>query len=133
MATVLVIDDDANARLLVRTLLAHAGHTALEAASAEQGLEFAIEARPDLIIVDMSLPGISGPQFLRTLRADERTRALNVALYTASTIDAATRDFMQIYGVATALPKPAEPRALLAAIEGALGQRQSRISGISSP
>ncbi len=133
MACVLIVDDDPNARLLVTTLLAHGGHTALEASSGEQGLELALERQPDLVITDLSLPGMSGPQFLRALRADERTRPLRVALYTASTIDAAMRDFMEIYGVASALPKPAEPRELLAAIERALGQDQSRISGMSSP
>ena len=134
MARVLVVDDDPDARLLVITLLAHGGHSALEAANGEQGLQRAIAEQPDLIVTDLSLPGMSGPEFLRALRADERTRALRVALYTASTIDAAMRDFMQIYGVVSALPKPAEPRELLAAIEALLaGQRQSRISGKSSP
>ncbi|HTV91478.1 MAG TPA: response regulator [Verrucomicrobiae bacterium] len=121
MACVLIVDDDPNARLLVTTLLAHAGHVALEAASAEQGLNLAFERQPDLVITDLSLPGMSGPQFLRALRADQRTRSLRVALYTASTIDAALRDFMEMYGVVCALPKPAEPRELLASIDAALG------------
>lgn len=134
MARVLIVDDDPNARLLVTTLLAHGGHSAFEASSGEQGLELAREHQPDLVIIDLSLPGMSGPQFLRALRAGERTNNLRVALYTASTIDAAIRDFMEIYGIVTTLPKPAEPRELLAAIETALGdQRQSRISGKSSP
>lgn len=134
MACVLIVDDDPNARLLVTTLLAHGGHTTLEAAGGEQGLQLAVEHQPDLIITDLSLPGMSGPQFLRALRAEVRTNKLRVALYTASAVDAAMRDFMEIYGVVSALPKPAEPRELLAAIEAALGdQRQSRISGKSSP
>ena len=120
MACVLIVDDDPNARLLVTTLLAHGGHTTLEAPSGERGLELAVERQPDLIICDLSLQGMNGAQFLRALRADERTRALRVALYTASTIDAAMRDFMEIYGVVSALPKPAEPLELLAAVEGAL-------------
>ncbi len=121
MACVLIVDDDPNARLLVTTLLAYGGHSSLEAASAEQGLRLAIERQPHLIITDLSLPGMSGPQFLRALRADERTRMLRVALYTASAIDDAMRDFMEIYGVVGALPKPAEPRELLASIDAALG------------
>ena len=120
MARVLIVDDDPNARMLVTTLLAHCGHTALEASSGERGLELAGEHLPDLVITDLSLPGMSGGQFLRALRADERTRTLRVALYTASPIDAAIRDFMEIYDVVSALPKPAEPLELLAAVEGAL-------------
>lgn len=120
MASVLVVDDDPNARALVVALLAHAGHQALEAADGARGLERAIECRPDLVLIDLSMPAMSGPQFMRALRADERTRATRVALYTASDVDAALRDFMQIYGVVAALPKPADPRELLAAIEAAL-------------
>ena len=133
MATVLIVDDDPNARLLVTTLLTHGGHEALEAADARSALAIALELQPDLIITDLSLPQMSGSEFIRALRAEARTRATRVALYTATPIDAAMRDFMQIYGVVAALPKPAEPRELLAAIEGALGHRQSRISGKSSP
>ncbi len=133
MATVLIVDDDPNARLLVSTLLTHGGHEALESADARDALAIALERRPDLIITDLSLPEMSGSEFIRALRLDARTRSTRVALYTATAIDAAMRDFMQIYGVVAALPKPAEPRELLAAIEGALGQRQSRISGKSSP
>ena len=120
MASVLVVDDDPNARALVVALLAHAGHQALEAPDGARGLERAIECRPDLVLVDLSMPAMSGPQFMRALRADERTRATRVALYTASDVDAALRDFMEIYGVVAALPKPADPRELLAAIEAAL-------------
>ncbi|HUA09234.1 MAG TPA: response regulator [Candidatus Acidoferrales bacterium] len=134
MASVLILDDDPNARLLLRTLLAHAGHSAIEAADGEHGLALARERLPDLIVFDLSMPAMSGPEFLQALRRDEATRELRVALYTASTIDAAMRDFMEIYGVAAVLPKPGEPAELLAAIDDALDpQRQSRISGMSSP
>jgi len=134
MATVLILDDDPNARLLLTTLLAHGGHSPTEAADGEHALALARERRPDLIVFDLSMPKMSGAEFLRALRADEQTRDLRVALYTATELDAAMRDFMEIYGVVAALPKPAEPAELLAAVDAALGiQRQSRISGKSSP
>ncbi|MGB6985965.1 MAG: response regulator [Candidatus Aquilonibacter sp.] len=123
MARVLVVDDDVNARLLLRTLLAHLGHDVFEAADGRQGLATAFEVEPHLIIIDLSMPEMNGPTFVRALRANARIGTTPVALYTASAIDAPTRDFMEIYGVATALPKPAEPRELLAAIEAALEQR----------
>ncbi len=121
MATVLIVDDDPNARLFVRTLLTHSGHEALEAADARDALAIAFELQPDLIITDLALPQMSGAEFIRALRAEARTRTTRVALYTASAPDAAMREFMQIYGVVAALPKPADPQELLAAIEDALG------------
>ena len=121
MASVLIVDDDPNARLLVTTLLTHGGHEALEAADARDALAIAIELQPDLIITDLSLPQMSGSEFIRALRAEARTRTTRIALYTASALHPAMRDFMQIYGVVAALPKPAEPQELLAAIEDALG------------
>jgi CheY-like chemotaxis protein len=120
VSRVLVVDDDPNARLLLRTLLTHAGHETLEAADGETALASASETQPDLVILDLSMPGMGGTGLVRALRHEPRTKGLAIALYTASTIDAATRDFMEMYGIAGALPKPSDPRALLAAIEALL-------------
>lgn len=120
MTSILIVDDDPNARLLLTTLLAHAGYDVFEAADAESALTIASERRPDLVILDLAMPGMGGAALVRRLRSSARTRDLALALYTASTIDAATRDFMEMYGVAGALPKPAEPRELLAAVAALL-------------
>ena len=124
MATILIVDDDPNARLLVTTLITHGGHEAFEASDARAGLTLSREVEPDLIIVDLSLPQMSGSEFIRALRTDVGLQSTRVALYTATAQDAAMRDFMDIYGVIAALPKPSEPRELLAAIERALGHCQ---------
>jgi len=120
MAKILVVDDDANARLLLRTLLAYAGHAISEAANGAEGLSTAAGDLPDLILLDLSMPSMSGPEFLRALRADVRTRSTAVALYTATAMNAALRDFMEMYRIAHVIPKPSEPRELLEAIERAL-------------
>jgi CheY-like chemotaxis protein len=120
VATILVVDDDANNRLLVRTVLAHAGHRVLEAGDGAPGLALAAAERPDLIMLDLSLPSMSGPQFLRALREDPQTRNLPVALYTASPVTPVLKEFMEIYGVAGAIPKPSEPVVLVAAVERTL-------------
>lgn len=117
MATILIVDDDSNNRLLVQTVLAHAGHRVLEAGDGAPGLALASAEHPDLIMLDLSLPSMSGPQFLRALREDPQTRTLPVALYTASPITPVLTDFMEIYNVAGAIPKPSEPLVLVAAVE----------------
>ena len=120
MARILIIDDDAMARLLVRTLAEHAGHEVIEAENGAQGLASANKASPDLIVLDLSLPKMSGTDVVRALRRDPRTRATRIALYTATMRNAAIDDFIEMYGLCAVLPKPGEPAALLAAIAGAL-------------
>jgi CheY-like chemotaxis protein len=121
MATVLIVDDAAETRLLVRMLLTHAGHRVLEAANGTQGLTSAAEHHPDLILIDLSMRPMSGPEFVRTLRADPKTRSLLVALYTATPMNAALRDFMEMYAIRKAIPKPSEPSEFLEAVQHALG------------
>jgi CheY-like chemotaxis protein len=120
MATVLIVDDDRDTRLLVRTVLTHAGHTVVEAASGAEGLATAAEHRPDLVLLDLSMPSMSGPEFVRALRAGAKTRATAVALYTATPPNAALRDFMEMYAIRGVVPKPSEPLELIAAVERAL-------------
>ena len=121
-ARVLIVDDDANTRLLVTTLLRHAGHDPVEAADGIEGLARAREARLDLIIFDLSMPGMSGMEFVRALRADPELRDINLAIYTATPMNPALRDFMEIYSVSDAIPKPSEPKEFLQAVAEALAR-----------
>ncbi len=125
MATILVVDDDPNARLLLRTLLTHAGHRVIEASNGMEGLSAAARDRPDLIVLDLSMPSMGGTEFVRALRTDSRSKSANVALYTATAMSPALRDFMEAYGVRHVLPKPSEPPELLAAVERALSTDSS--------
>ena len=120
MATILIADDDSNTRLLVRTVLEHAGYDVIEAPNGVKALESAAAASPDLILLDLSLPDISGPELLRALRANPRMKLTKVALYTATPMNAALRDFMEIYGIEHAIPKPSEPGELTGTVEEAL-------------
>jgi two-component system, cell cycle sensor histidine kinase and response regulator CckA len=120
MATILIVDDDSNTRLLVRTVLTHAGHDVIEAPSGLQALASAQAHALDLILLDLSLPGMSGTELLRRLRADSKTKAIRVALYTATPMNAALRDFTEIYGIRGVIPKPSEPTELIAAVERAM-------------
>ena len=118
MATILIADDDDASRLLLTTLLVHAGHVVVQAANGRDALDSARRERLDLVITDLSMPEISGPEFIRELRRQGmKTR---IALYTATPESNALRDFMGIYAVATIIPKPSEPHAMLRKIEEAL-------------
>lgn len=120
MAKVLIVDDEPANRLLVATLLKYAGHDVLEAEDGVQGLELAQNGRPDLVIMDLSMPGMHGTQFVKTLRAQPETARTRVALYTGTAVDAMLRDFMELHGIAYVIPKPAEPEEVLRAVSLAL-------------
>ena len=83
MATVLVIEDNAANMTLAVFLLQSAGHTVLSATDAEAGLTLARIERPDLILMDIQLPGMDGLQATALLKRDDATRTIPVIALTA--------------------------------------------------
>jgi signal transduction histidine kinase/DNA-binding response OmpR family regulator len=83
---VLVVDDDPEARELVAKILEPLGFTVIRAANGEEGVELARQAAPDLVILDLVMPGISGFEVVRILKADLYTRAIPVLVVTAKDI-----------------------------------------------
>jgi two-component system, cell cycle response regulator DivK len=81
-AKVLIIEDDATNMTLATFLLLSMGHTVLSATDAEAGLTLARDERPDLILMDIQLPGMDGLQATRLLKRDEATRAIPVVAVT---------------------------------------------------
>ncbi len=68
--SVLIVDDSRFLRLMNERALLEAGFEVLSAADGEEGLRLAIEHKPDLVVLDMMLPKLSGPDVLRALRKD---------------------------------------------------------------
>ena len=82
-ARVLVVEDNDRNRKLVRTVLEHAGYEVVEAATGEQGVATAMQEPPDLVLMDMQLPGIDGHDALRLLRNEAATQRVPVLAVTA--------------------------------------------------
>lgn len=120
MARILVVDDEPANRLLAVTLLRYAGHQVDQAETADLGLEAARSTKPDLVILDLFLPGKHGTQFLKALRTDDDLKETKIALYTATQVDAMLEDFMKIYGVSHVIPKPTEPEDFIRIVGDAL-------------
>lgn len=83
MSTVLVADDNATNRRLALLVLEKAGHRILEAADGEAVLRIARDAAPDLIVMDVQMPGMDGLATTRALRADPATAGIKVLALTA--------------------------------------------------
>jgi CheY-like chemotaxis protein len=81
---ILVIEDNDNNRMLVRDVLQASGYQIVEAETAEDGLRLAAEQHPALILMDIQLPGMSGIEALKHLRANPATSAIPVMAVTAS-------------------------------------------------
>jgi two-component system cell cycle response regulator DivK len=81
---VLIVDDTQDTRDLYAHFLGFQGIRALLAASGEEGIEIAIASRPDLIVMDIMMPGMTGVEAIRRLKADARTTGIPIIALTAS-------------------------------------------------
>jgi len=84
MSVILIVEDNPRNMKLVRDVLQVKGHTTLEATTGEDGVALAMEKLPDLVLMDIQLPGINGIQALGQLRANATTAKIPVIAVTAS-------------------------------------------------
>jgi two-component system phosphate regulon response regulator PhoB len=80
---VLIVDDDDSSRFVLSKLLQLSGHHAVPVEDAARAMAFVKSTRTDLILLDVMMPGISGLDFLRQLRADAATQRQRVVMYSA--------------------------------------------------
>src|SRR5437764_10031611 len=81
---ILIIEDNEKNRKLARDVLQAKGYATLEATTGEEGVRLAREKRPDLVLMDIQLPGISGIEAFRQIRADAVTARIPIVAVTAS-------------------------------------------------
>ena len=113
---ILVVEDnDLNLRL-VRDVLQHAGYVVVEARTGEQGVEIAQDGPPDLILMDLGLPGIDGTEALRRLRAIKSIHGVPVVAVTAFAMDD-DRERALASGFDGYVEKPISVRALPQQVE----------------
>jgi two-component system cell cycle response regulator DivK len=119
MATVLIIEDNPANMKLVVFLLQSAGHTVLTATDAEAGLTLARDQPPNLILMDIQLPGMDGLQATALLKRDEATRGIPVIALTALAMKG-EEERIRGAGCDGYIAKPIEYRAFLAAVSDQL-------------
>ena len=112
--TILVVEDDEDLRRLFRTALALAGYDVIEAGDGLEALQRIDQAIPDLVILDLMLPGMSGMVVHQELAAQALTRQIPVIVITGSAFLPDTLD------VACLLRKPVSPDDLIEAVRKCL-------------
>ena len=124
MSLVLIVEDNDKNLELVRDILQAKGYRTLEAGTAEDGLEIAKGQAPDLILMDIQLPGMSGIEGLRALRAESATARIPVVAITASVMQADREQIMRA-GFDGFIEKPITVRSFLEVVEGVLQARSA--------
>lgn len=126
-ANVLLVEDEPAIQELIAVNLARAGHHVLKASDAETAERMVREALPDLVLLDWMLPGMSGVEFARRLRADERTRSIPIIMLTAR-----GEEQDRVLGLETGaddyVTKPFSPRELVARIKAVLRRRAPQLT-----
>jgi len=120
MTTLLLVEDNEMNRDAISRLLERRGFSVLTAEDGEQGLQICRESRPDLVLVDLGLPGIDGFEVTRQIKADPRTAHIRVIALTARALtsdqEAALASGCDDYDT-----KPVDLARLVSKIRGLLG------------
>jgi two-component system cell cycle response regulator DivK len=116
MSLVLIVEDNEKNLKLVRDVLQVKGYETIEAMTGEDGVTLARERKPDLILMDIQLPGMSGIEALKALQADPATARIPVIAVTASVMQQDRKHITEA-GFDAYLSKPLDLREFLATVK----------------
>jgi two-component system, OmpR family, alkaline phosphatase synthesis response regulator PhoP len=118
---ILLVDDDAQIRRLIKVTLGSQGHALLEADDGFPAIELARLEKPDVMILDMTMPGLDGTEVCRQIKSSPETNSIDVVMLTARTDENLRRQAMDA-GARLFIVKPFSPLALLGAIQDLLAK-----------
>lgn len=123
--TVLIVEDQIETRAIHTLFLERHGYRVLAAEDGEVGIRWAREYRPDLILMDLSIPVLDGFQATEQIKGDPRTEHIPVIALTAHTYGSVGKRSRDA-GCDGYLSKPIEPRRLLEEVERRIGPAEAR-------
>jgi CheY-like chemotaxis protein len=124
MAKILLVDDERDIRFVMSELLEDMGHEVIEASSAPGGLEMLESERPDLIVLDLTMPDMSGIEALAQIRRREATRHTRVLLLTGS-VSTEELDKARKLGIEGIIPKPWESADIASQVAAAMADSRA--------
>lgn len=119
---ILVIDDEADLLMMVVARIKKAGYEVLSAKDGKTGLEMARLENPDLILLDLVMPGIDGYQVCRSLKADSKLKAIPVVIFTASFCATDISQKVKELSADGYISKPFQAKQLIEKIQNILGE-----------
>lgn len=122
---VLIVEDESSSRILLREMLSRSGYEPCEAEDGTEGLAKAEDLRPDVILLDVRMPGIDGYEVCQGLKENPETKSIPVIFVTAVLDDELNRLAYQA-GAAACLTKPFRREALLALVEAVIASAERR-------
>ena len=122
-ATILVVEDEEDLREIIIYNLKREGYVANGVESGEQGLEMTVEQQPDLVILDLMLPGMNGLDVCRKIKQNEQTKSIPVIFVSAKGEESDIVTGLEL-GADDYVTKPFSPRILLARIRTVLRRYQ---------
>lgn len=117
---ILIIDDDATVHLIVTKILAENKYTVVSAKNGEQGFQLALKERPDLIILDVIMPGIKGRDLCVKIKSYDVLKSIPVVFLTAKNSQDDVQAELEA-GAVSHLSKPIEATDLLATVKSIIG------------
>jgi CheY-like chemotaxis protein len=117
---VLLVEDNADNQFIYSAMLRHAGYDVLVAVDGPQGLAFGREQSPDIVLMDISIPGMDGLEVTRKLKADPATRATPIVALTAHALPSDRLRAMEA-GCDSYLAKPIAPPQVLDEVKRLIG------------
>lgn len=127
-ALILIVDDEDAGRFVKTQTLARAGFRILEAATGRDALRLAASATPDLIILDVNLPDISGLEVCRLLKSDQRAHAVHVLHVSNTAISDSDRARGLEGGADAYLTEPLGADVLIATVHAVLRMRRAELA-----
>jgi two-component system cell cycle response regulator DivK len=116
MKQILVVEDNEANMYLIRFILSRAGYEVLEAWSGEEGVERAVKEKPDLILMDVLLPGIDGLEATKRIRATEIGGVIPIIALTSYAM-VGDREKALAAGCTAYIEKPINPETITAEVE----------------
>ena len=128
---ILIVDDVSTNRIVFKVKLAAAGYQTVMASDGDACLRLAVSEMPDIILLDLFLPDLSGIEVLKALKSDPQTRRIPVVMF-ASEVDPALRLAAISGGAEDFMARPIDDQRLLARLRGLLRARE-HLAGIEAP
>lgn len=123
--TILVVEDEETTKSLILYKLSNSGYRVATVSNGVQALEFLQKSVPDLIILDLMMPLMSGREFLASIREIEKFRSVPVIILSAKTLEKDVLEGLSL-GADDFMKKPFSPSELVARVKMQLARRKSR-------